>query len=109
MMRRLLVAQPALVGCLARLVLVGIPFHVLGRDLHPWRGRGGRRSMCGFAGHEAIVSHFRRTLGLGSGDVLDDDLAGRVVEGADQRREGYAAVFSSSSAVRGWDSMPADV
>ena len=55
-MRRLLVAEPALVPGIAYLFLVAEPLQILGRDAHPWRfPRGGSR-MWGFGGHMAIIS-----------------------------------------------------
>jgi hypothetical protein len=55
-MRRLLVAEPALVPRLAHLLLVAEPLQVLGRDAHPWRFRRGAWWMRAFGGHEAIVT-----------------------------------------------------
>ena len=54
--RRLLVAEPALVPRRAHLLLVAKPLQVLGRDVDPRRFRRGRWWMWGFGGHEAIVS-----------------------------------------------------
>lgn len=54
-MRRLLVAEPALVQRRAHLLLVTEPLQVLGRDGHPRRLRRGRRLVCRFGGHEAII------------------------------------------------------
>ncbi|OBH08930.1 hypothetical protein A5695_01910 [Mycobacterium sp. E1747] len=55
MMRRLLVAKPALVGRRAHLLLVAEPLQFLGREAHRAGLRCGRRSVWGFGGHEAII------------------------------------------------------
>jgi hypothetical protein len=54
-MRRLLIAEPALVARGAHLLLVAEPLQLLGRDVHPRRFRRGRSWMWGLGGHEAIV------------------------------------------------------
>jgi hypothetical protein len=72
-MRRLLVAEPALVPRLARLLLVAEPLQVLGRDTHPWRFRRGGWWMWGFGGHVAIVSVLDGRFRLRATYILDDD------------------------------------
>jgi hypothetical protein len=54
-MRRLFVAEPALVPRLAHLLLVAKPLQFFGRDVNPQRFRRGWWWMWGFGGHEAIV------------------------------------------------------
>src|SRR6185437_12071315 len=59
-MRRLLVAESALIRSRAHLLLVAEPLQVLGRGLDPWRSRRGGPLVWGFGGHEAIVSGLAR-------------------------------------------------
>ena len=57
MVRRALVAQPALVRRRAHLLLVTEALQILRRDARPLRGgRRGGRGFGGFGGHDAIVS-----------------------------------------------------
>lgn len=57
MMRRSLVAEPALVGRRAHLLLVTEPLQVLGRDARTRRLGRGRRGAWGFGGHDAIIAY----------------------------------------------------
>ncbi len=66
-MRRLLVAEPALVPRRAHLILVAVPLQVLGGDAHPRRLRCLRWwPVRGCGGHEAIVSVPDAQTGIGS-------------------------------------------